>query len=114
MTGKLAPTYAQELPSCRCNTVHTNYFVPVGDVQQSNAINWSLAGVLVLLVDEVVTTFDILMYPFLAEKRQCLPQKLFHDCSLCYVLLLSTYSSPVHLTTCFEKLLFCNFYRLPS
>ena len=66
----------------------------------------------VLLVDEVVTTFDVLMYPFLAEKKQFLPQKLFHDCSLCYVLLLSTYSS-VHLTIYFEKLLFCNFYSYP-
>ena len=54
-TGKLASTYAQELPSCRCNTVHTNYFVPVGDAPQSNPINWSLADVHVLLVDEVVT-----------------------------------------------------------
>ena len=72
-TGKLASTYAQELPSCRCNTVHTNYFVPVGDVEQSNPINWSLADIHVLLVDEVVTS-DVLMYPFLPKKKQWLPK----------------------------------------
>ena len=65
-TGKLASTYAEELPSCRCNTVHANYFVPVGDVEESNPINWSLADVHVLLVDEVVTS-DVLSF-FSKEK----------------------------------------------
>ena len=114
-------TYAQQLPSCRCNTVHTNYFVPVGDVQQPNAINWSLADVHILLADvhilladEVVKTSDVLMYPFLAKTKQCLPQKHFHDFTVCSILLLSTYSSSVDLTIRFEKLLFWDFYRLPS
>ena len=70
-TGKLTSTYAQEFPSCWCNTVHTNYFVQVGDTQQSNAINWSLADI---------------------------TQKHFYDCSESYILLLSIYSSSLHLT----------------
>ena len=57
--------------SCWCNTVHTNYFVQVGDIQQSNAINWSLADV---------------------------HQKHFYGCSNSYILLLSIYSSSLHLT----------------
>lgn len=52
-TGKLASTYAEQFPDCRANTVHTNYFIPVGDNQEANVINWSLADVHVLLVDEV-------------------------------------------------------------
>ena len=71
-TGKLACTDAQKFPSCRCNTAHTNYYVAVGDVQQSSAINWGLADVLALLIDEVVTISDVLMYPFLPKKKQCL------------------------------------------
>ena len=51
--GKLASTYAEELPFCRCNTVHSNYFVPAGNTKGTNAINWSLADVHVLLNDEV-------------------------------------------------------------
>ena len=53
-TGKLASTYAIELPMCRCNTVHTNYFIPVGNTRQSNVINWGLSDVHVLLEDEVI------------------------------------------------------------
>ena len=56
-TGKLASTYAEILPFCRCNTIHANYFVPVGNIKGKNAINWSLADAHVLLVDEV--TIDI-------------------------------------------------------
>ena len=42
-TGKLAARYAKDLPDCRCNTVHTNYFFPVGDDQSCyNTITWSL------------------------------------------------------------------------
>ena len=60
-TGKLALTYAEVLPFCRCNTVHTNYFVPVGNNKVKNAINWSLADVHVLLVDEVTIDMPFLL-----------------------------------------------------
>ena len=56
-TGKLALTYAEILPFCRYNTVHANYFVPVGNIKGKNAINWSLVDAHVLLVAEV--TIDI-------------------------------------------------------
>ena len=52
-TGKLASIYAKEYPDCRVNTVHSNYFIPVGNTNKNNDINWNLADVHVLLVDEV-------------------------------------------------------------
>ena len=52
-TGKLARAYAAECPDYRVNTVHSNYFIPVGKTSQNNGINWSLTDVHVLLVDEV-------------------------------------------------------------
>ena len=52
-TGKLATAYAAEFTDCRVNTVHINYYIPVGNTNRSNAINWTLADVHVLLVDEV-------------------------------------------------------------
>ena len=54
-TGKLATTYATEFPQCRANTVHSNFFIPVGNRKKNTSINWSLADVHVLLVDEVRT-----------------------------------------------------------
>ena len=53
-TGKIASKYAMECPMCRCNTVHTNYFIPVGNSKQWYAINWGLSDLHVLLVDEVI------------------------------------------------------------
>ena len=44
-TGKLASAYATEF--------HANYFIPVGNTNRNNGINWSLADVHMLLVDEV-------------------------------------------------------------
>ena len=39
-TGKLASRYAKDLADCRCNTVHTNYHIPVGTNKTSyNTIN---------------------------------------------------------------------------
>ena len=61
LTGKLALTYAEVLPFCRCNTVDTNYFVPVDNNKVKNAINWSLADVHVLLVDEVTIDMPFLL-----------------------------------------------------
>ena len=52
-TGKLATTYATEFPQCIANTVHTNCFIPVGKTRKICGINWSLADVHALLVDEV-------------------------------------------------------------
>ena len=52
-TGKLASIYTQQFPSCQCNTVQSNYFVPVDNTKQTNTINWSLANVHALLVDKV-------------------------------------------------------------
>ena len=52
-TGKLASAYATEFPDCRVNRVHANYFIPVGNTNRNNGINWSLADVHMLLVDEV-------------------------------------------------------------
>ena len=51
-TGKLYVRYKQQLPNCRCNTVHTNFFIPVG-VKDPGSINWTLSDVHLLLVDEV-------------------------------------------------------------
>ena len=74
-TGKLASTYAIELPMCRCNTAHTNYFIPVGNTRQSNVINWGHCDVHVLLVDEVIRlsliVALILVIDKLLERRDC-------------------------------------------
>ena len=35
------------------NTVHTNYFLPVGRINKNNGINWGLTDIHVLMVDEV-------------------------------------------------------------
>ena len=61
--GKLSSTYTHKLPSCRCNTVHANYFIPVDN--SNNTINWSLSDMHVLLVDEVISIeclFAVLRY----------------------------------------------------
>ena len=55
-TGKLAARYASRLPECRCNTVHSNFFIPVNNDEQLG-INWSLADVHILIVDEVYLSF---------------------------------------------------------
>ena len=41
-TGKLASIYAQETPSCQCNTVQSNFFVPIDKTKQPDTINWCL------------------------------------------------------------------------
>ena len=61
-TGKLASKYAMEHPMCRCNTVHTNYFNPVGNSKQRYAINWGLSDVHVLLVDEVIKFSHVIVH----------------------------------------------------
>ena len=61
-TEKLASKYAIEHPMCRCNTVHTNYFIPVGNNKQRYAINWGLSDVHVLLVDEVIKFSHIIVH----------------------------------------------------
>ena len=66
-TGKLASKYAVELPMCRCNTIHTNCFIPVGNTKQPNAINWGLSDVHVLLVDKVIKLSDIVVHIFVME-----------------------------------------------
>ena len=54
---KLVSVYAKEYPHCRVNTVHSNYFIPVGNTKKNNGINRSLADVHVLLVDKVRFSF---------------------------------------------------------
>ena len=61
-TGKLASKYAMELPMCRCNTVHTNYFIPVGNTKQANAITWGLSDKHVTLVDKVIKLTHIAVH----------------------------------------------------
>ena len=56
--GKLAAWYASRLPECRCSTVHSNFFVPVNNEEQLR-INWNLADVHILIVDEVYWFFGI-------------------------------------------------------
>ena len=73
-TRKVASTYSEILPFCRCNTVHTTYFVPYGNIKGKNAINWSLADVHVLLVDEV--TIDITFQLFHTLEKILLQIKL--------------------------------------
>ena len=53
-TGKLSSKYAHQLPMCRCNTVHSNFLIPVDNSTHPNTINWGLSDVHVLLVDEVM------------------------------------------------------------
>ena len=55
-TGKLAARYASRLPECRCNTVHSNFYIPVNN-DEHLGINWSLADVHILIVDEVYLFF---------------------------------------------------------
>ena len=55
-TGKLSSTYAHQLPMCRCNTVHSNSFIPVDNTTHPNTINWGLSDVHVLLLDEVINS----------------------------------------------------------
>ena len=56
LTGKLAARYARKFRGTKCNTVHTNFFIPVGN-QQENGINWSLSDVSILIIDEVFTWY---------------------------------------------------------
>ena len=53
----LASVYTKDFPDCKVNTVHSNYFIPVGKTNKNNGINWNLADVHVLLVDEVRFSF---------------------------------------------------------
>ena len=92
-TRKLASTYAQEFPSCQCNTIHINYFVPIDKTKQPNTINWSLADVHVLLGDEVSNTFPCLTPCFYQQnkvvKQQTIVNKIRlsnHCCSYSCVL----------------------------
>ena len=57
-TGKLAARYKQQLPNCRCNTVHSNFTIPVGQ-KDLGSINWSLSDIHVLLIDEVLSPSKI-------------------------------------------------------
>ena len=74
-TGKIASAYAAEFPDCRVNTVHSNYFIPVGKTNQNNGINWSLTDIHVLLVDEIRCTystnitFELIMHLVLYRKH---------------------------------------------
>ena len=43
-TGKLEARYARKFAEIKCNTVHRNFFIPVGN-QEGNRINWSLFDV---------------------------------------------------------------------
>ena len=61
-TGKLASKYVMELPMRRCNTVHTNYFIPVGKTKQPYAISWGLSDVHILLVEEVIKLSNIVVH----------------------------------------------------
>ena len=57
-TSKLALRYAKDLPDCRCNTVYTNFHIPVGTNKSSyNTINWGLSDVHIIIVDEVFMFF---------------------------------------------------------
>ena len=53
-TGKLSSTYEHQLPICRRNADHRNFFNGVGKAAHPNIINWSLYDIHVLLVDEVI------------------------------------------------------------
>ena len=59
-TGKLAARYKQQLPDCRCNTVHSNFTIPVG-AKRMGSINWSLSDIHVLLIDEVPSSFSMFL-----------------------------------------------------
>ena len=61
-TGKLAARYKQQLPNCRCNTVHSNFTIPVGQ-KDLGSINWSLSDIHVLLIDEVLSPNKIYYIP---------------------------------------------------
>ena len=66
-TGKLSSTYAHQLPICRCNTVHSNFFIPVDNTTHPSTINWGLSDVHVLLVDEVINSKT--MFHFFYQRR---------------------------------------------
>ena len=52
----------KEYRDYRVNTVHSNYFLPVGKADKNNSINWNLADVHVILVDEVRFSFVSRIY----------------------------------------------------
>ena len=56
-TGMLTSVYTKDFPDCKVNTVHSNYFIPIGKTNKNNGINWNLADMHVLLVDEVRFSF---------------------------------------------------------
>lgn len=91
--GKLASKYAIKLPTCRCNTVHTNYFTAVGSSKLHSIINWSLSEVHVPLVDEVVKLSHIVMHVDVIsctlKSQMCIREK----CSIHITLLLSIFPS---------------------
>ena len=60
-TGELAARYKQQLPNCRCNTVHSNFTVPVGE-KHMRSVNWSLSDVHVLLIDGVLSFIKHVSY----------------------------------------------------
>ena len=59
-TGKLAARYEQQLPNCRCNTVVSNFTIPVGE-KRVGSVNWSLSDIHVLLIDEVLSLHQTCM-----------------------------------------------------
>lgn len=65
-TENLSSTYAHQLPMCRGNTAHSNFFIPVDTTTHSNTINWGLSDVHVLLVDEMINS-KTLFCPFLSK-----------------------------------------------
>ena len=94
-TGKLASTYAKVLPFCRCNTLHTNYFVPVGNTKGKNVINWSLTNVHVLLVDEVTINMPLSIVSYLLPKTEIwLKQKYYYKQNCIHMSIL--------IVTCFQ------------
>ena len=52
--GKLCSRYAHQLLLCRCNTVHSNVFIPFDNSAHPATINWGLSDVHVLLADQVI------------------------------------------------------------
>lgn len=69
-TGKLASAYAKDLPDCRVNNVHRNYFLPIGNTNKNNGINWNLADIHILLVDEVRVCYIKPLYLSLKKSYQ--------------------------------------------
>jgi len=50
-TGKLASSYAMCFPDMRCDTVHSNFHIPVGEVPPT--VNWSLSDTHIFIIDEI-------------------------------------------------------------